>query len=139
MSSWRWKRSPIEDWTVWAVSSVPPGASIELRRSAKLIARSEQRSEDDAIDVSLGRECVQIGDLRTEAAGHDARTHDERWIGGQRGRDRVREAERQEVRFGIRPEDTEGQDDDTREGLRDDAGGAALLANAAELLGHLLG
>ena len=116
-----------------------PGHLDELRRSAQLIARPEQGAEDDAIDISLGGERVQIRDLRTEPGGDNARSNDERWIGGQRGRDRIGKAERQEVCFRIRPEDPERQDDDPREGLRDDAAGAAVAADAAKLLGHLLG
>ena len=93
----------------------PPGRLDELRCRAQLVAGSEQCSENNAIDVGFGREDVQIGHVRAVAASHNARTDDERWIARQRSCDRVRETEREEVRFRIGPEDAKGQDDNPRQ------------------------
>ena len=86
----------------------------ELRRDPELIAGPEQGAHDDAIDVHLGGERLEVRGLAREARRDRARAHDERADAEQRGGDRVGQDEGQEVRLGIRPQDAKGKDQDAR-------------------------
>ena len=87
----------------------------ELRRGAQLIAGSQQRAHDDAIDVGFRGQGLEVGCVAGEARCRGARAHDERADTGQRRRDRIRQAERQEVGLRIGPQDAKRQHDDPRE------------------------
>ena len=112
----------------------------ELRRRAQLIAGAQQRAHDHAVDVGFGGQRLEVGRFAGEARGRRARSHDQRSDARQRRRDRVRQAERQEVGLGIRPQDAKGQHDDARERARHRARVVAVEApNAAQLFGHRVG
>ena len=91
------------------------GGLDELRRGSNLVAGAQQRSHDHPVDVGLRRESFEIRRLAGEARGGGAGAHDQRADAGQRRRDGVRQAEGQEVGFGIGAQHAERQHDEARE------------------------
>ena len=107
---------PGSDWTVCDVSSVPPGASTSCadarswspaRSSVPMTTRSTSASAASAF---------RSGASPAKRAAVGARPHDQRADARQRRRDRVGQAEGQEVRLGIGTQDAEGQHHEAREG-----------------------
>ena len=78
MSSCSANRSPSDDCTVCEESERAGRRLDELRRRPELVAGAEQRAHDDAIDVGLGGERLEVGRLGGEARGGGAGAHDER-------------------------------------------------------------
>ena len=118
MSSCSRNRSPSDDWTVCEVEQRPARRLDELRRRAQLIARAQQRAHHHAIDVGLRGQRLEVGRLAGEARGDGARSHDQRSDAGQRRRDGVGQAERQEVGLRIGAQDAERQHDEARQRVR---------------------
>ena len=112
----------------------------QLRRRADLVSRPQQRAHHHPIDVRLGGQGLQVGRRRGEAGRGGARPDDQRAQPRQRGRDRVGQAEGEEVGLRIRAEDVEGQHDQARQRVRQRGRPACLHAgDGAQLDGHRLG
>ena len=112
----------------------------QLRRGPQLVAGAQQRAHHHAIDVGLGRQRLEVRRLAGEARGGGARAHDQRADARQRGRDRVRQAEGEEVGLRIGPQDAERQHDQPRQRARQRRRVVAVdAANGAQLLGHRVG
>ena len=93
----------------------------------------------DAIDVGFCRERLEVRSVAGEARGDGARAQDQRADPRQRRRDRVGQAEGEEIGFGIGPQHAERQDDESRQRLRQRRRGAAVHArDGAKLLRHRL-
>ena len=140
MSSCSRNRSPSDDCTVCDVSSVPPGASTSWATARSCSPeRSRVPITTRSTSTSAAR-ALRSGRLPGEARGGGAGAHDQRADARQRRRDRVRQAEGQEVRLGVGAEDAERQHHEAREragqGRRVVARGAA---DDAQLLGHDVG
>ena len=101
---------------------MPPGASTSCAVARTWSPARSSVPDHHAIDIRLGRQQLQIGSLDREPRGRRARSHDQRADAGQRGRDRVGQAEGEEVGFGIRAQHAERQHHDARQRPRDRAG-----------------
>ena len=112
----------------------------ELHRGSQLVAGAQQCSHDDAIDVGIHRQGLEVRRLSGKARGNRARAHDERADARQRRRDGIRQAEGQKVRVGIGTQGTERQHDEPGESLSQGRGVAGVHApDGAQLLRHGVG
>ena len=117
----------------------PAGRLDELRHGAQLITGSQQRARDDAIDVRLLGERLEVRRRVGEPRGGRARPHDERADAGERRGDRVGQAEREKIRLGIGAQHPEGQHDEARQRARRHRRVVFASAHVAELVRHRLG
>lgn len=88
----------------------------ELGRHAELASGAEDRAHEYPVDVGLSRHRPEVGRFGGEAGCGGARPDDDRLQPGERGRDRVREGERQEVDLRVGPQQAEGEDHEPCEG-----------------------
>ena len=88
------------------------GCFDQLRRRAKLAAGAKNRPHQRHVHVGVGGELAQVGRLRVEAGRGGAGAHEQVARAGQRRRDRIGQAEGQEVGLGIRAQHAERQRDE---------------------------
>ena len=89
--------------------TVPEGTSISCTATRTALRGVQQSPGDRRLDPELGGQRAQIQRAVGEARRRQARSHGQRVERRQRHRDRVGQAERQEVHFGIRPQHAERQ------------------------------
>ncbi len=87
----------------------------ELRRHTHLRPGAQQRAGDGDLHVQLRGQRAQVGRVALEPGGGERRAHHQRLQITERGRDRLGEAEREEVDLGVRPEHPEWQHDQPRD------------------------
>ena len=118
----------------------PGGRLDQLDRRPHLFARAEQRSRDHAIDVGLRGKGLEVGRLAGKSRRDGARANNQRAGAGQGRRNRIGQAERQEVRLRIGTQRAERQHHETREHLGHGRHISRVAnADAAQLAGHLVG
>ena len=112
----------------------------ELRRGPQLVAGAHQGAHHHAVHLGFDRERLQVRGLTREARGGGARAHHQRADARERGGDGVGQAEGQEVRLGIRPQDAERQHHEARESAGEGRSVVAFhAAHSAQLLRQGLG